>query len=271
MPTRASPESIQSVSRALQILAMFTEGKPRLRVTDVARTLGVANSTAHRLLQALVRHGFLLHDPTTKSYILGFASIRLGHVAMKTIDISRVAAPHLHKLARETQQSSFILVTNGYHAYVVNAVRSPRPLHMSLDIGEPWPLHAGASNLVLLAYLPDHAIESYLESGPLMKYTDATLTEPREIWKRIRQIREAGFAVSFGELSPGVAAVAVPIVRDGVLLAGVCVAGLASDFNEETIMNYRRHVEETAANILADLGAKTTSFGEGGVLTANES
>ena len=63
---------IESVDNALQLLLLFRE-QSSLRVADASRTLGVAPSTAHRLISMLQYHGFVTQDPRTKAYRAGAA------------------------------------------------------------------------------------------------------------------------------------------------------------------------------------------------------
>jgi len=59
--------ALESVDKVLKLLMFFKEGHP-IRVTDAGNRLGVARSTAHRLLSTLERRGFVIQDPTTRSY-----------------------------------------------------------------------------------------------------------------------------------------------------------------------------------------------------------
>src|SRR5579859_8171320 len=77
---------IASVDSALRILLMFREQRA-LRLTDAARTLGVAHSTAHRLLAMLHHHGFVHRDPASRRYVPGPSLVEIGLSAIGTIDL----------------------------------------------------------------------------------------------------------------------------------------------------------------------------------------
>src|SRR6266403_928308 len=61
---------VSSVDNALHVLQLF-KSRRVLRVADVADDLGVARSTAHRLLVALVQRGFAAQERVTRAYIPG--------------------------------------------------------------------------------------------------------------------------------------------------------------------------------------------------------
>ena len=57
---------IESVDNALKVLLLLGE-RSSLRLTDVSQYLGVATSTAHRLLAMLQYRGFVQQDPKSKA------------------------------------------------------------------------------------------------------------------------------------------------------------------------------------------------------------
>ena len=83
--------SVGSVERALAILQLYREGRRSLAVTEVAAELGVANSTAHRLLRSLCNGGLLQQDPATRRYELSLLLYRLGNLAVTHCDLFKRA------------------------------------------------------------------------------------------------------------------------------------------------------------------------------------
>ena len=79
-------DRLTSVDNALWLLQLVAE-RQALRVSEAADLLGVARSTAHRLLSALRRRDFLMQDKPNGAYRPGPALHAIGMVA-----ISRVQA-----------------------------------------------------------------------------------------------------------------------------------------------------------------------------------
>ena len=63
--------SIQSVDRALQILALFSHRCPVLGVTEISRALELSKGTVHGLIRTLLKQGFLQQDLPSRKYRLG--------------------------------------------------------------------------------------------------------------------------------------------------------------------------------------------------------
>ena len=72
------PGTIQSVERAAAILRLLAGGSRRLRLGDLAQTLGLAKPTAHGLLRTLQQEGFVEQDPATGEYQLGAELLQIG-------------------------------------------------------------------------------------------------------------------------------------------------------------------------------------------------
>ena len=124
----------------------------------------------------------------------------------------------------ETAESAFLLVVEGRSAIVIDMLASDEPLKLTFPVGTPWPLHAGASNKVLLAYLPEEVVAEILAT-PLPRVTPRTTVDPRELRAHLQRIRRRGYAYSVGELTPGVVGIAVPIQSAGQLMGALAVTG----------------------------------------------
>lgn len=105
---------------------------------------------------------------------------------------------------------------------------------MSVSLGEPYPLHAGASSRALLAFQPDERIEAYLGGGDLVALTPQTVVGPDRLRADLAEIRARGWAQSEAERKEGAASVAAPVLdHTGHAVAVVSVCGPAERFSTE--------------------------------------
>jgi DNA-binding IclR family transcriptional regulator len=87
------------------------------------------------------------------------------------------------------------------------------------------PLHAGASQKALLAYLPAEDIDRVV-SAPLARLCRATITDPKELRADLGRIRRRGWASSFEETNVGVWGLAVALLDGhGSVIGAVGLAG----------------------------------------------
>jgi DNA-binding IclR family transcriptional regulator len=236
------------VERALALLGLFDDGRRAVALPEVAALLRLPRSTAHRLLASLEGGGLLVYDRRAREYRLSLRVARLGEIARRSIDLRAVARRHLERLVRETGESAFLLVVQDASAIVIDVEESGHPLKLTLPVGRPWPLHAGASNRVMLAYLPPDQVAAYL-ARPLEQVTPRTITDPAVLAAELEATRQRGYAYSTGELTPDVAGVAVPILADGLLVGGLSVAGPASRLREDRVGAIAAALQAAAAGI----------------------
>src|SRR5881392_3474701 len=102
--------AVRSVDRAAALLIALGDSAGAAGVTELARRLGLHESTASRLLATLERRGLVEQDDETGKYRLGLLVIRLADRAERTLDLRRLALPELERLARMTGESVSLAV-----------------------------------------------------------------------------------------------------------------------------------------------------------------
>src|SRR5262249_48040347 len=95
---------IESVDNALRLILLFRDRRS-VRVSDAAKELGVAPSTAHRLLAMLVHHGFVAQDSETRMYTPGSSLIDLGVAMLDLSDLRTTAWPYMAELAAKVDET----------------------------------------------------------------------------------------------------------------------------------------------------------------------
>jgi DNA-binding IclR family transcriptional regulator len=219
-PGMKTPPSyaIASVDHALRI-ATILQLEGSLTVADVAERLGVARSTAHRLLQMLVYRDFAVQDER-RTYHAGPVLQLAEHSRSQTSLLRAAAVPHLQRLAEIVNESANLTIRTGANARFIASTESRQVLRVGSREGMVFPAHRTTGGLLLLAELPAAEVAAYVEA-----YDDdpAERPDPVRLRTELTRIRKQGFAVNQGRSERGVVAVGVP-VRDA---AGVVVAGLS--------------------------------------------
>jgi DNA-binding IclR family transcriptional regulator len=179
-----------TLKRGLRVLRALAEHPDGLSVTMLAAEIGTHRAGIYRLLGPLLDQGLVVRDQDR--YLLGLGLIELASNVRPRLQ--EVAAPELRRLADDLAATTALTIRDGEEA-VVAAVTEPRhtDAHITYRAGLRHALDQAASGIAILAALPPRAGER-----------DA-----------ISHARAAGWAVSTGELLPGVTGVGVPIVVSG--------------------------------------------------------
>ena len=109
----------QTLLRGLWLLERVADGVHDL--PGLAQALGLSRSTAHRILSALVREGYLRHEPR-KGYFLGPKLIRLGFKAYGSLHLPSLARPHLEALRDATLETVHLAVLDGKDVVYIDKV-----------------------------------------------------------------------------------------------------------------------------------------------------
>lgn len=234
-PTQSEPatrsgtyrERNSTADRALDILGLFSEQRLTVSAAELAAEFGIARSTAYRYLQTLMTSGFLEENPRG-GFRLGLRVFELARIARRSYGLSDIAMPLLEQLAESTGETALLTRRSGDRSVCLERVQSEsQRVRLTYERGSALALNAGASAWVLLAWEESDVVEGLLASSTLSKYTENTLTSRAEIIERLRAVREAGYAVSYGELDPDAIGIGAPVFGDdGSVVAGVSVVAL---------------------------------------------
>jgi len=99
----------------------------------------------------------------------------------------------------------------------------PRVVPDSIHIGTRLPAYATAIGLVLLAGLNEMELAEYFSSTDRVRLTPETVIEEAPLRARIDAVRDAGFAITQGELALGTSGVAVPLTVQGKVVGALGV------------------------------------------------
>jgi len=248
--------TIATVERAADVLLLFTETPgPDLGVTEIADALGLSKAAVHRVLASLRGRDLVALDERTRRYSLGVAAMRLGLAYLDRIDVRVAARPFLEKLSVRTDETATLSVRLGRRSRIyVDQVTPDREVIMAVTLGEPYPLHAGASSRAFLAFLPDDEVSAYLDGGSLDALTSSTLVDTGALREDLAAVRAQGWARSYGERMDGAASVAAPVLgHDGVPVAVISVCGPAERFAGE-LEECRDALLETTATLSRRFG-----------------
>lgn len=214
---------IGSVDNALRLLEQFAEGVPSIRVSEASRALGVARSTAHRLLQALASRGFVTQDQATRAYVVGPILLRLSVVVSRGLDLATVARPVMIELVENIGETVHLVVLHGADSFFLESIETSKGLRVGGRAGQLLPAYATASGRTLLAELSTQELHRLLPNPKLPRLTSRTVHSRSALEAVLAETRERGYATSFGESEDEVSSVAVPIRRHG----GDAIAALA--------------------------------------------
>ncbi|MGB3935489.1 MAG: IclR family transcriptional regulator [Burkholderiales bacterium] len=200
-----------AVPKALRVLETVAGRKRPLAIAEIAAALDLPQPTAHRLVTSLEKLGFLGREPGRRRIVEGRRLLGLGLDVLQAATSSGARHAILAALARKTGESCNLGVLSGANVVYVDRVESQWPLGLRFEPGSRVPAHCTAIGKLLLAQLPEAALEAQLAGGRLARYTATTLTDLRRLKAELARIRRRGWSADNQEFMSGVVCIAVPV------------------------------------------------------------
>jgi DNA-binding IclR family transcriptional regulator len=258
---RSKRERLSSVATAIRLLKAFSEDEVEIGISAMARRLGVAKSTVHRLAVTLVSEGLLEQDRENGKYHLGIALFRLGALVRRRMNVSNEARPYLFDLREKTNETVHLALLDGHEIMYVYNLESPHAIRMRSDIGVRKPAHCTAEGQAILAFQPPEVIDAVVAAG-LTPRTANTITSAEKFLKALALVRQRGCAIEDEESETGMVGIAAPIRNDaGEVVAAVGIAGPVMRLAKKTVAAFVPHVIATADQISVRLGYRSRAAG----------
>lgn len=225
---RGGPEGgLRSVLTALDLLDCFTSDT-ELGVSDIARRLGVAKSTAHRLLTTLCARGFAEQNPQTGHYRLGFHLYELGQLAVSRMDLHAAALPLLEELRERTGRAVHLAIPDQGEVIYLERLQTVRVSRLFTGVGRRLPAHCTSSGKAIAAFNP--LVARARTAAGFTGLTSSSIRSAAHFERELVGVRRAGYAVNHDEAKFGLSSVAAPVRdRTGVARAAISLVGPTSE------------------------------------------
>jgi DNA-binding IclR family transcriptional regulator len=231
-PEHSNPPQypIESVDNALRLLWLIGE-RSSLRLTDAGDYLGVASSTAHRLLAMLQYRGFVQQNPVSRAYEIGPTLDQIAFALLRRLDVRERARPVLERLNAELRETVHMGRLEGPLVHFVDSIESPRAVRVASRLGQSSPAHCTSTGKATLALLSDTEIMDLYPDPELEKLTSASIGTRDALLRALAEVRRMGFATSDSESEEGVSSVAVALTRAGGAPMALTVSAPSSRMN----------------------------------------
>ncbi|KVC73354.1 IclR family transcriptional regulator [Burkholderia ubonensis] len=245
---------VEAVDSALKLLNCVAE-HPHLGVTRLALKLGINKSRAYRMLCTLEIHRFVVQDERTSTYALGTQAFVIGVAALRQTALVHAAQCHMLALSQAINETVVLRVRDGLETVCIMRCETTREIRTIGAVGNRRPVSLGASGKVLLAFAPSEVRDTYFA-----KVRRTGQGDPFKLAEELDAVARKGYAVSVGEVTAGVVAVAVPICdRAGTAIASLSVTGPEVRISRVNVHDYLARLQACSNAIAVELGRLSTS------------
>ncbi|MEA4944169.1 MAG: IclR family transcriptional regulator [Propionicimonas sp.] len=210
---------MEAVDRALLVLQALADASvDGVTLADLAARLGLHKTTLHRTLAALRYRGFVSQDPVSSRYLLGVAATLLGATYFGEENLPRLLRPALTAVCARAGELVHLGVLAGTEVVYLDKVEPERAVRVWSAVGRRMPAGTTALGRAILAF-------SDVDASLLPRYLGRPegAGDPAVLQQAVATARSRGYATESEENEPGIACVAVPLLRGDDPIAAVSV------------------------------------------------
>ena len=224
---------MEALAKGLRILALFSERRTSLRLTEIVALSNLPMPTAFRLVATLEGEGYLerLPDGAVRP---SAAVLTLGFAALRGLDLVQTSSVILAGLFEQTQQTVNLGILSQDRVVYIARLQSETVLvTANVTVGSTLPAIVTSMGKVLLAFMPEREVEERISAasfeGPWGPNAVRSLPA---LAQELARVRADGYALQDEELASGLRSIAAPVRQnDGRVIAAVNVAVPARAFS----------------------------------------
>ncbi|MDQ0269681.1 IclR family transcriptional regulator [Cytobacillus purgationiresistens] len=248
--------NVPAVDSAFKILTLLSRKKfSKSNLTEIAKALSLTPTTCYRVLQKLEELSVIRYDQSSKRYSLGPYLVVLGERAKENILDLSVIEPYMEEITEETGLTSFLVNRIGQKKSTIISKVEAEQFGINVSVGRHFSVVDGAYGKSLLAFMDED------ESDELIRMNDGlrplSEEEISNLKEELKEVREKGYAIAFGEYIEGIAGVAAPIFnnRETVEMS-IALVGMTTQLKGEEAVRMGERIKKVADEISYKLGGR---------------
>jgi len=209
------------IERSMALLERLAQNIDGLALAEIADDLQIPKSAAHRLLSDLVGKGYVRQSRERGNYFLTTQFISLGLNYLKISGVMEKCQPVLDGLAGKCGEFVQLAVVDVDRLSWIGRSQGARSGLLYNGTNSEVILSSSSTGLAWLCTLSENdALHLVARQGYTTPAPNAPST-PMALLRRLRAARKLGYALTIDSYSPGLAAIAVPVLREAGGAVGV--------------------------------------------------
>lgn len=228
------PRPVKTTQTTVSIIH-FLKQKNGATLSELAKYLDVARSTAHRHLRTLIEERWVRHEESTGEYHVSLNLFHIGTMVREEHPVYEFAKGRVDELANQTGERVWCIVEEGgrgIHLYGA----SNSSVKTYARVGTRTYLHQHAAGKSILAFRSRNQVDSIIDEHGLPAITEETVTDKEVLYNELDKIEDRGYALNKEESFRGLHAVGAPICDDsGNSVGAISISGPANRLNGQVL------------------------------------
>lgn len=246
---------VPNLEKGLAVLELLSYSHVGMTLQEIKIELEISQTTAYRILNTMVRLGYLLYNDKVKKYRISKKILAMGLRAIEEHDIFESVLPHIRNLRNQVKETVCYGVIGSEKILFIEQAIGTHPFCFVLTPGKVIDLHCSAPGKAVLAFMEPSARETFLSTITYEKFNENTLTCEADLLKELEQVARCGYALDREEEMIGVVCVGAPIINcHGIPIGAIWLSGPRSRLNDRAIERYASMLLDTTHAISYELG-----------------
>lgn len=252
---------MKTLNKSLNILKLFLKDANEKTLDEITKLSGVNKTSVIRIISTFVNHGFLKQRKRRGKYSLGSIYFDFTSVLKRNLRLRDVAVPYLAKLSKQLNESVIIAYGDGREGVITETFQDMSRRNTILRVvpaeGSDMQLHSTSLGKILLANMPEKALETYFSDETVTRFTPNTITDLNSMRSHLLPVREEDVAFDDEEFSLGVRGVAAGLRdNEGMIIGAIAVIAPTVRLTRSKMQELRPVIKNCALEISRELGFK---------------
>ena len=243
----------QSVSRALRLLSRLSEESNGMTLSELARSVGLAPSTAHRLLTTLQLERFVRFEDSR--WLVGVQAFNVGSSYLRARDVCFMARPYLRILMQDTGETANLALIEEDDLVYLAQVESSQMMRALARPGVKAPWSCSAVGKACLAFMGRPEAERLINYQGVVQMTAKSHVTTKTLWEDIAKVQSQYFAFDDEEHAPGLRCIASPIFdSNSQVIGALSISGPSVRVSQTSMAQIGGTVARVARELTQALG-----------------
>ena len=239
---------VGAVAAAARVLRTLHASERPLNASEVARAAELYRGTAYNILRTLEAEGFVGYDEATRTYSVSLHILEIAHGVLRRSGLMDIARPLMHAVSASHSVSVYLSkVVGPCSQLLLDWVGAALLTDLYVTVGRQFAGPAGASGVIMAAF--GNSSEPELETlfSRVEWYQKPSFPD---FLARVREARNAGFAIDRGDMFRGITLLSVPVLSPSSKLLLVLTAGAhCHDIDLDALGLLSRAMQSAAARL----------------------
>lgn len=247
---------IKSLDKALVIIEFLSHHPEGSALKDIAAATGYNKATIYRLLSTLENRQYIYQQKANQKYRLTIKFMHIGYGAVNSELIGK-ARPILQGLMNESGET-VNMTSRENDSLVFQEKLEPKDAAFRTQayVGKYSPMYCTAAGKCFLAFSEEKVQKDYWQRNKdiVQKLTANTITDEKDFFEELSQIKTQGFALDNEENEAGISCVAAPVLDNQKYpVYAISISTLTPRLHKIGIDNIAKQIKSTTQALEAVL------------------